>query len=78
MGDGNGPEAKPLSATLTQVRGQIRPLLDRYVPILGWLPGYPRDWLRPELIAAVTSWGVMVPVAMAYAELAGVGDLRIF
>jgi len=44
----------------------------RFVPIVGWLPGYPRTWLRPDLIAAVTSWGVMVPVALAYAGLAGV------
>jgi len=57
---------------MARIRERVRPLLDRYVPILGWLPGYRRDWLRPELIAAITSWGVMVPVAMAYAELAGV------
>jgi sulfate permease, SulP family len=47
-------------------------LAARYVPITRWLPGYPRDWLRPDLTAAVTSWGVMVPVALAYAGLAGV------
>lgn len=44
----------------------------RYVPILGWLPEYPRAWLRGDLIASITSWGVMVPVALAYAGLAGV------
>ena len=47
-------------------------LLARYVPISRWLPAYPRAWFRPDLIAAVTSWGVMVPVALAYAGLAGV------
>ncbi len=47
-------------------------LVARYVPITRWLPSYPRDWLRPDLMAAVTSWGVMVPVALAYAGLAGV------
>jgi high affinity sulfate transporter 1 len=47
-------------------------LIRRYVPIVGWLPAYPREWLRPDLIASVTSWGVMVPVALAYAGLAGV------
>lgn len=41
------------------------------VPIVGWLPTYPRAWLRPELIAALTSWAVGVPVALAYAGLAG-------
>jgi high affinity sulfate transporter 1 len=47
-------------------------LVARYVPITRWLPAYPRDWLRPDLVAAITSWGVMVPVALAYAGLAGV------
>jgi len=44
----------------------------RYVPITQWLPAYPREWLRSDLTAALTSWGVMVPVALAYAGLAGV------
>ncbi len=43
----------------------------RYVPIAAWLPAYDRGWLRPDLIAGVTSWGVMVPVSLAYAGLAG-------
>ncbi len=47
-------------------------LIRRYVPITTWLPGYPRSWLRPDVTAGVTSWGVMVPVALAYAGLAGV------
>ena len=47
-------------------------LAARYVPISRWLPGYPKAWFRPDLTAAVTSWGVMVPVALAYAGLAGV------
>ena len=46
-------------------------LAARYVPITRWLPAYPREWLRPDLVAALTSWGVMVPVALAYAGLAG-------
>ncbi|MBE2233754.1 MAG: STAS domain-containing protein [Anaerolinea sp.] len=46
--------------------------LSRYAPIIGWLPAYPRDALRSDLISGVTVWGVMVPVAMAYAQMAGV------
>jgi SulP family sulfate permease len=42
------------------------------IPILRWGPEYRREWLRPDIIAAITSWGVMVPVALAYAGLAGV------
>ncbi len=47
-------------------------LLNRYVPITSWLPRYPRGWLGADITAGITSWAVMVPVAMAYAELAGV------
>jgi len=49
----------------------VPPRLARYVPILGWIPTYDRRDLRPDLVAGVVSWGVMVPVAMAYAGLAG-------
>ncbi len=47
-------------------------ILGRYVPISAWLPRYPRAWLGKDIAAGLTSWAVMVPVAMAYAELAGV------
>ena len=51
---------------------KARLLLTRFVPITTWLPAYDRAWLRPDLLASLTSWGVMVPVALAYAALAGV------
>ena len=47
-------------------------LIERYVPITRWLPQYDRSGLRHDLVGALTSWGVMVPVALAYAGLAGV------
>jgi MFS superfamily sulfate permease-like transporter len=50
----------------------LRHQLGRYVPIAAWLPAYPRDFLRSDVISGVTVWGVMVPVAMAYAQMAGV------
>ena len=31
-----------------------------------------RAWLGKDVVAGITSWAVMVPVALAYAELAGV------
>lgn len=45
--------------------------LRRYVPILEWLPKYQRRWLRPDAIAAVVVWAVLIPQAIAYASLAG-------
>lgn len=41
------------------------------LPPLGWLPGYGRDTLLPDLRAAATVGILIVPQAMAYAALAG-------
>ena len=43
-----------------------------YLPILSWLPSYRPSWLRFDLIAGLTVWAVVVPEAVAYAQLAGV------
>jgi SulP family sulfate permease len=66
------PSGRANSAASPTARDRARAAITRYVPISSWLPGYQRDWLSGDLVAGVTSWGVMVPVAMAYAELAGV------
>lgn len=34
-------------------------------------PSYRREWLRPDLIAGLTTAAVVIPKAMAYATLAG-------
>lgn len=36
---------------------------------------YERSWLRPDLIAALTVWAVLVPEALAYATIAGVSPI---
>ena len=46
--------------------------LRKYVPIRNWLPLYKREDLVPDLIAAITVWGILVPASMAYAEIAGI------
>lgn len=43
----------------------------RVVPILGWLPNYERASLRPDVIAGLTVWGLLVPEGIAYAAMAG-------
>lgn len=63
--------ATPSSRPHGSRRSTPRDLVVARVPIVGWLPTYPRAWLRPEFIAALTSWAVGVPVALAYAGLAG-------
>jgi SulP family sulfate permease len=42
----------------------------RYLPFLVWLPKYERGWLRADVIAGLTLWGLVVPEAMAYAGIA--------
>lgn len=36
------------------------------------LHGYRRSWLRPDAVAGLTVWAVLVPEALAYATIAGV------
>jgi len=36
-----------------------------------WLRGYQRTWLVPDVIAGVIVWSVVVPQAVAYAQIAG-------
>ena len=45
--------------------------LSQLIPIIDWLPRYQVAWLLPDLIAGVTLAAYAVPVAMAYATLAG-------
>ncbi|MEV0826368.1 SulP family inorganic anion transporter [Nonomuraea rubra] len=41
------------------------------VPGWGELRAYRRAWLRPDLLAALSLWAVLIPQAFAYAQLAG-------
>ena len=45
--------------------------IDRHIPALDWLIRYPKDWLRPDLIAGLTTAAVVIPRAMVYAAIAG-------
>jgi SulP family sulfate permease len=62
----------PVQPAAPRLGDRLRPALARYVPITTLPRTYPRSWLRPDLLAGITSWVVMVPVALAYAGLAGV------
>ena len=56
---------------LEKVTHSLKPVV-RYVPIIGWASTYQRAWLRDDLVSGVVVGAVMVPVAMAYAQMAGV------
>jgi high affinity sulfate transporter 1 len=43
-----------------------------FIPIIQWLPRYNwKQWIRADIIAGITLWGVVVPEGIAYAGLAG-------
>ncbi len=41
------------------------------LPILDWLPGYKKDWLKGDLGAGLTVGVMLIPQGMAYASIAG-------
>jgi sulfate permease, SulP family len=42
-----------------------------YLPIVDWLFSYQKEWLRPDIVAGLTTAAVVIPKAMAYATIAG-------
>jgi sulfate permease, SulP family len=42
-----------------------------FLPFADWLFTYQKEWLRPDLIAGLTTAAVVIPKAMAYATIAG-------
>jgi len=40
-------------------------------PVPGWILDYRKEWLGPDLIAGLTAAAVVIPMAMAYATIAG-------
>src|SRR5258708_6809826 len=54
------------------VAARSNSILQRLLPVLGWLPAYRRAWLLPDVLAGLAVWAVMVPEGMAYAGLVGV------
>jgi MFS superfamily sulfate permease-like transporter len=45
--------------------------LGSFVPLVGWLGSYRREWLRGDTVAGLTTSAVVIPKAMAYAAIAG-------
>src|SRR5512139_139069 len=63
--------------TVTQPR-ERRNLKHRFLPILNWLPGYERAWLRGDILAGLTVLALLIPEGMAYAEIAGLPPQTAF
>jgi SulP family sulfate permease len=49
----------------------VRTLLSKYIPVLDWLPRYRKEWLRPDMVAGLTTAAVVIPKSMAFAIIAG-------
>jgi sulfate permease, SulP family len=63
--------------TVTQTRERRSPK-HRFLPILNWLPGYERAWLRGDILAGLTVLALLIPEGMAYAEIAGMPPQTAF
>jgi high affinity sulfate transporter 1 len=46
--------------------------LARFVPIVGWLPRYERQWLRGDVAAGIAVTALVVPKNLGYAGIAGI------
>src|SRR6516165_8937675 len=59
------------TCAMLQKRSAKSNALAQVFPILEWLPRYKPEWLRGDVIAGLTLWGILVPEAIAYAAMAG-------
>lgn len=63
----SGPEQQSGSRTRRAVVAAM--------PGVGLLLHYDRRWMRPDLLAALSLWAVLVPQALAYGQLAGLAPV---
>jgi SulP family sulfate permease len=47
-------------------------IIKKYIPGIKLFTDYETSWWRPDIIAAMSLWAILVPQSMAYAKLAGV------
>lgn len=64
-------ENKDNSTAKSAYPGNIPPWYMLLFPVLTWLPQYRQSWLFRDMIAGMTLAAYAIPVAMAYAGLAG-------
>ena len=64
-------EIAPDSEIATRLDLSTNPQSHLNLPFADWIFSYHRDWLRPDLIAGLTTAAVVIPKAMAYATIAG-------
>ncbi|MGI9666761.1 MAG: SulP family inorganic anion transporter [Acidimicrobiia bacterium] len=57
----------PTPTELSDSKGAV----ERFIPGIHALGSYNRSWFRPDLLAGVTVWAMLVPQALGYSTLAG-------
>lgn len=57
---------------MSEQRTEPPSIIKKYVPGVKLLTDYETSWWRPDIIAAMSLWAILVPQSMAYAKLAGV------
>src|SRR4051794_1607318 len=67
VGDGRSPAAAPATRVAT--------FLGRLLPGAADLCKYQLRWLRPDLLAGLAVWAILVPQGLAYGELAGLSPV---
>ena len=63
------PRADPES------RSRVGRALGATLPGVQLLLHYDRRWMRPDLLAALSLWAVLVPQSLAYGQLAGLSPV---
>ena len=66
------PPDDPRVVAATSGRARLR----RFLPVLAHARGYRKDYLRPDVLAALTVAAVAIPSSKAYAEPSGVVAYR--
>jgi sulfate permease, SulP family len=65
------PRADPES------RSRVGRALGATLPGVQLLLHYDRRWMRPDLLAALSLWAVLVPQSLAYGQLAGLSPVTV-
>jgi len=74
------PAARPVDIVTTMERRTKTGIEDsglgRLIPGFAMLGTYEKSWIRPDLLAGLTVWAMLVPQALGYAVLAGMPSVH--